>query len=891
MNDSLLPAGREGLPPEVTAAWDEQDFDAVAAWLLEVPAARTWGASAREKALVLAEVFLPIDPGLSLRLADRLLTDGGTDIHLMEVSIDAASRAGLREGMDARVERLRLALKDAAPDDRIAVLNNVGTFLKEGRLFDRAEAVLREALAETAPSAATRGTVLVNLATVLSDRAWSSGADAREGSAAALEVLDQAEQVATESGETRLLGNVWFNRGHILAVAGASAPAAHAYRMAEQHFVRAGGDPVDLAYVHRARAADAGRNGRLDEAIADYARARDLFADAGRLDESATSAVGLVMAMQLSGDAPTAGQLEDVLAALRRSRPDRVPELLVNLGNIAAEQNLDRAAGYFADAEEVFRAQGRLLDVERARHSRAVIRRRSGDAAGAVPVLRAVHATYLRWDLSVKAAEAEFNLAIALRDLGDPEAAVHALSAFEVLDRHRHQLGTASDRSGLTRVTYRHLLDLTLDTAIADPDTVAALAERARTQTSAAEHGVPGSDQLSVPSPVRARPEAPVIGGNGPIRTLSALARGLAGSRAVWLTWVRHRGQLLSVVVRDDDTDVTTLPYPEELLTALNAAVGLTDASGDGSPGGDGTGLRSALYRMATGPLLADADLADRLRRSMRPSTIVPWASGPNGEGANLLRELGDLLISDLAWSAPDAVIAPPTFLGEIPWAALERDGTHWIEHSRLVLAPPVSTIRTDPTTEGGTGRAWVADASGDLRYCRRVLREFPHLCGSDATAAAVIEALRGTARAVVRTHVRSGSPARPREAALLLADGPLTADDLREALGRVPPEWVILGCDAAGAGVGDEWAGLPIGLGAAGAERVVVTGWPIVDSPEQETLDLALAASIEQHGIREGLYAWQRDCARRWRETRDRSVSPHRWAGHSLVVTVTDNG
>lgn len=885
-------SGDDELPAEIVAAWNGNDLDVVAGWLLSVPRDEPWGSSARDKASVLAEVFLPIDPAVSLRLVDRLLEADGDDVHLLQISIDAAARSGRHIGLSGRVEHVRSALEGVEPDIRAAVLNNVGTFLKDARQFDRAEALLREVLADVGSSTAvaTRVTVLVNLATVLADRVWSVGVDVGQGSAEALETLAAAERLAADPPQARALGNIWFNRGHILAVSGASARAAHAYRMAEEWFGRGGGDPVDMAYVCRARAADAGRNGRLDDAIADYSRARDLFADAGRLDESATAAVGLVMAMQLSGSSPTPEQLRNVLDALRRSRPERVPELLVNLGNIAAEQHqLERSAAYFADARRIFVDQDRPLDELRTRHSLAVIRRRSGDAAGALQDLRAVHANYLRRELAVKAAEAEFNLAVALRDLGDLRAGSHAVHAFEVLDRHRHQLGSAADRSGLIRVTYRHLLDLVLETASGDPDTIAALAERARTQTAAEKSDAPGTQQLSAPSPVAARPGAPAIRGQGRVRVLSELATELAGSGAIWLTWVRRREQLLCVLVGPESSKVTTHPYPQALLAALEASTCLESASSEPQQDSRNGGERAALFRIATGPLLADRQLADRLRRSMRPGAAA-WAPGPNGEGADLLRELGMLLIPEAAWGAQCVVIAPPPFLGGVPWAALQRDGAHWVEHSRLVLAPPVSTIRTGTVAHIPGRRSWIADATGDLRYCRKALSGFAVVDGRKATAAAVVDALRGSGRAVVRTHVRPGSPANPGDAALLLADGPLTAGALHEAIGRVPPEWVILGCDAAGAGVGDEWAGLPIGLGAAGAERVVVTGWPIVDAPEQEALDLALVTSIERYGIRDGLYRWQRDCARRWRETGDRSVSPHRWAGHGLVISVTSS-
>ena len=69
------------------------------------------------------------------------------------------------------------------------------------------------------------------------------------------------------------------------------------------------------------------------------------------------------------------------------------------------------------------------------------------------------------------------------------------------------------------------------------------------------------------------------------------------------------------------------------------------------------------------------------------------------------------------------------------------------------------------------------------------------------------------------------------------------------------------------------------------------MTQWPILDDPAQEDLDLDLVAQVEALGLRRGLMAWQRQCARSWLDTADARVAPHRWAGHTLVVTVTGSG
>lgn len=104
---------------------------------------------------------------------------------------------------------------------------------------------------------------------------------------------------------------------------------------------------------------------RLLAGVAGSLRLLELFVDAAaRAGDRATAiARGLIMAMQLSNQTPTTKQQDDVLAALKRSRPDRVPELLMNLGNLAIHLELDVAERYFLDAENAFRVPGRGVDL------------------------------------------------------------------------------------------------------------------------------------------------------------------------------------------------------------------------------------------------------------------------------------------------------------------------------------------------------------------------------------------------------------------------------------------------------------------------------------------------------------------------------------------------
>lgn len=111
--------------------------------------------------------------------------------------------------------------------------------------------------------------------------------------------------------------------------------------------------------------------------------------------------------------------------------------------------------------------------------------------------------------------------------------------------------------------------------------------------------------------PVRALRGSRTIGAEGTPRTLSALARTLGGADAVWLAWVRHRDSLLRIVVSDQGVDISRVAYPSGLLTDLAEATLLErDESVSETP-------RAALYRIATGPILADAALAARLKGTL----------------------------------------------------------------------------------------------------------------------------------------------------------------------------------------------------------------------------------------------------------------------------------
>lgn len=874
------------LPPAIQTALETAELDQVARWLLDSRPGQ-WDEAVADLADALADAFLEIDPSLTLSLLDerKRRRPGPVPVRRGLLEVDAAARAGLRQLALERADELSTLTLAEDPETRLSVLNNLGTFLKEAGAFPEATRLLNDALA-LAEHQRQRVTVLTNLATVSAER-WVATGQAEDWNLA-LQRLGEAAALCRE--DTQALGNVWFNQGFLYARGGRLADADAAYAAAEAAFEKAGSAPRDVAYVRRARGALAGRAGRITDATAAYQEAVDLFTNMGDLDEAATTSIGLVMALATSGRLPDEPALENLLDTVRRVRPDRVPELLMNLGNIAVQRReFDLAERHFVDAARLFEAGGREIDAWRARHAAAVVLRLTGRASKALPRLREVLARMHELGREVNSAEVEFNLALVLRDLGSPDARPFALHAFEVLDAHRHDAPSAADRAGILNVTYPHVLDLALELARDDPDLVAALAERARTQT-AYLTGATTQERLAAPVPVRARAGQAVVGGTGTEQILSELAEGLGGPGATWLTWVRHREQLLRIHVTPARSQVTAVPFPRDLLVDLQDATALQGS--DGPPPGPSP-QRAALYRIATGPLLADPDLADRLGRGLLPSARRPWRGAQSS--VDFLTALGAVLIPEDAWAASAVVLAPPVDLGSVPWASLLSDGQPWVERADLTMAPPASVIGSSRLPKATPARkVWVADTLGDLRYCRRTRPGWEVLASDGAagvTRAALLGVLESATHVVVRGHVQAGSVREPSTAGLVTVEGCLSAAELRKELRGGPPEWLILGCDGAGAATGSEWAGLPIGLAAAGAERLIVTQWPILDDPAQEDLDLDLVAQVEALGLRRGLMAWQRQCARSWLDTADARVAPHRWAGHTLVVTVTGSG
>lgn len=455
-------------------------------WLLSGPANDRWPDTDTCNGIAVAcvGILLSADPQVARDLLSTLIpraAPGLGRVYLLEQRIDAAARVDDLDDVNASYEELTAALEELADLHlSVAVLNNTATHLKDARAFDAAERILRSLVVSPDIKAEEKVAALINLATVLGEVALTGRKGGTRDIEPALLVLNEAHDLAESLHDPRLLGGVWFNRGFLYGRTGQSAEATRAYNEAAAAYEAAGGDPFDVAYVRRGQAAEAARNGRLDDAVNHFRVAAGLFMSAGHLDEAARTHVGLLMAMTTSGQPPDRSEIDNLLGVIGLTRPAEVPDLLMNMGNIVGIEDPDAALGLYRQAADVFAAQDRQRDVCRARHSQAAMIRRLGDPSKALAIMDDVKFRYVGWGLRKEVAEVDFNRALTLIDLEEYDQALDAaLASLEELDRHRHTLAGPRDRAGIYSNTYPHLFDVALDLArrATDNDLVAALSE------------------------------------------------------------------------------------------------------------------------------------------------------------------------------------------------------------------------------------------------------------------------------------------------------------------------------------------------------------------------------------------------------------------------------
>jgi CHAT domain-containing protein len=293
-----------------------------------------------------------------------------------------------------------------------------------------------------------------------------------------------------------------------------------------------------------------------------------------------------------------------------------------------------------------------------------------------------------------------------------------------------------------------------------------------------------------------------------------------------------------------------------------------------------------------------------------------------------LARRLGEALLPEplrarllaASTAAPvSLVVAPAPEVASVPvgWLALDDIDTRLVERGDAVVVPAAALLaaadeRWPIQLARGSGpvRAAATDALDDLPYVRALAEFASHaVVGPEATAPAVVDALRSTRPAVVVVagHARSdgvadahlcvartggappcpySSPAspcsgQPLPATTWLASDPSTDDAVANRVFLA----VCHGSGADTAGRAGEWLGLAPALLFAGARMVVATAWPVLDHPATAAIDREVVSALatSQRPAAE-LSRIQREWLGRWRATGWRTSA--RAVGSSVIPT-----
>jgi hypothetical protein len=338
--------------------------------------------------------------------------------------------------------------------------------------------------------------------------------------------------------------------------------------------------------------------------------------------------------------------------------------------------------------------------------------------------------------------------------------------------------------------------------------------------------------------------------------------------------------------------------------------------------------LRDVLPIQHTGE--DDEAFEDRVLRS-------PLLTGPAEAETALARRLGRLLPASLVEAlrqAPEPLrlaIAPAERLANVPWACAEiQDDVRLIERCIPVIAPPSSLLAAITSRLRNSGAApiglAVIDPGGDLggaeawhplSTARRILDLLPHgvttVAPDDDVSledfAARLRALDTSTTAIFACHAVDDDGSASSRGLVLRPGTPggrlelLTADLLIGESARfpMPAQVVLLACESADLRhtAAGEWLVLGPAMLWAGADRAIVTSFPVVDNAEGQDRDDVIDRHLlhlltERRPLADGLRAVQLEQLEQWRRSRDlqeaeRRSAPMHWAGHLAMGSFTD--
>ncbi|MCT4353772.1 CHAT domain-containing protein [Streptomyces sp. Je 1-79] len=505
---------------------------------------------------------------------------------------------------------------------------------------------------------------------------------------------------------------------------------------------------------------------------------------------------------------------------------------------------------------------------------------------------------------------------------GSPEYQLRALDsrieALAVLNATRHQLRTTEERMHWWSL-FGRTLEQAMEQACRGRDwpTLAELIESARIQLGPQqEGGLVDVDSSGAPF-IRVGGVSRLERGpwfqpdhTPPAYALEDLAAAVAGPGAWWWsTWSTESAVYWALVAPDGPVRGGQLDVrPGSDLAAVLAD--LRDALTVPHPG---EGVEAWEDRVLGSPLLA----------------------GPFSAEVSLSRRLGRFLPSELVAVLEESTksplrlaIAPATRLAHVPWAAVAlpdhlAGDLRMVERCRMVIAPPAGLLaalsrRTRRLEAPPLALAVVdpgsdlsdPDTDGFLPVARELLDHLPEdvVAFTPSTDLSLdgfgvrlrdLREERGETSAVIACHTVERVPS-PLLGGLVLrpatpgAEGGepervLTAGMLIAAPDRFPmPRQVLMLCcdsgDLSGA-LNGEWLVLGTAVLWAGADRLVVTAYPTVDSAEgQDPLDVIdhrLVRSLTaRESMLDALRTVQLEALASWRGSGTRGAPLH-WAGH----------
>ncbi|MCO6004175.1 CHAT domain-containing protein [Actinoallomurus purpureus] len=524
--------------------------------------------------------------------------------------------------------------------------------------------------------------------------------------------------------------------------------------------------------------------------------------------------------------------------------------------------------------------------------------------------------------------------ALADRLSGEPgyrlAVVLSRIEALAMLNATRHQLSEAEDRRRWWRV-YGHTIEQAMRDAAAGSDweTLLELIESARLQLGPHKDSSAFDASRAVAPFIQVRGASRMEqahwyrpGERPPAYALEDIAGVVLGPDTWWWsTWSTGTELFWALMPPDAPVSGGVLPmgHGSELHGALSD---LRDALPVPHPGEDTNAFEDRVLRspLLAGPAAAETALARRLGRLL-PAPLVDA----------LLRTREPLPLA----------FAPAAELANVPWACVgiptEAPGDlRLVERCVPVIAPPaglLATIAARPRNAGAAPLALaVIDPGGDLggaaaeeplSTARRLLDVLPpavEIISPDddvsvADFAARLSALGDTTSAVFACHTEDdgdspsscGLVLRPR----ILGGRPcaarprlLTADLLIGDPGRfaMPKQVLLLACETADLrnAVAGEWLVLGPAMLWAGADRAIVTSFPVIDTAEGhdrgDVIDRHLVRLlVERRPLAAGLRAVQLEQLARWRDTRHHGHdtgppgAPVHWGGHLAMGAFAD--